>query len=292
MTATGARAECHDQVVRVLTADRCFRVVVARSTDTVAGVLAAQRVRGGVARVLGDLVTATVLLRETMAPDLRVQGILYAGDGKSRLVGDALPDGATRGLVQIAPGVTEISFGDRARLHTMRSMKHGGIQQGVVAVPDGASVATAMIESMHASEQVVAFVALATELDDDGTVRAAGGCLVQLDPEAVDPPLDAMIARIGALEPLGPILRATDASVDALLERLVGDAPPLQREVAPLRFGCTCSRERVLTSLSTLPTTDVAEIVERNEPLEITCEYCGQEYRLHPDQLRGLLARN
>jgi hypothetical protein len=56
-----------------VTAPTITGVIVARTTDTVQQVLTAQGALGFTGRHLGDLVTGSVLFRETMAPNLRVQ---------------------------------------------------------------------------------------------------------------------------------------------------------------------------------------------------------------------------
>ena len=68
-----------DTVLRAMTDDGAFRVMVARTTDTVRAIVAAQQVDGFAANQLGDLVTAAVLVRETMSPPNRVQVLLRCG---------------------------------------------------------------------------------------------------------------------------------------------------------------------------------------------------------------------
>lgn len=279
-----------DRVVRVVTADKSFRVLVARTTETVAGVLASQKARGEVARTLGDLVSGTILMREAMAADRRVQGLLFLGDGKSRLVADTWPDGATRGLVQIAQGATRVSFGDASRLHVLRSLYTGGLQQGVAAVRHDGSVASALTEYLRTSEQLVAFVALGTAMEGD-TVRAAGGVYVQVNPDVERPSIEEMLRRVQAIEPLGARLAAND-DLDDLLRALIGAEKPAQREESTVRFACQCNVERVVGSLATIARKDLEELVQQGDELEIACDYCGKEYRIHPDQLRGLLSEN
>ena len=75
--------------------------------------------------------TASVLVRETMAPDLRVQAILQGDDPKTRIVADSFPDGTTRGLVHLRNGA-EVVLGERSVLQMMRTLHTGQIQQGIV----------------------------------------------------------------------------------------------------------------------------------------------------------------
>jgi len=78
-----------DLVVRALTEDGAFRVIAARTTETAKGVAESQKASGPRALLLAEMVTAAILVRETMAPDLRVQAILQGEDPKTRIVTDS-----------------------------------------------------------------------------------------------------------------------------------------------------------------------------------------------------------
>jgi len=114
--------QSNDSVLRAITDDGAFRVIVARTTDTVQQVLTAQGAQGSTGRHLGDLVTGSVLFRETMAPNLRVQGILKGSGGSGSLVADSHPSGKTRGLVQLTDGASEIALGPGAIMQMMRTL--------------------------------------------------------------------------------------------------------------------------------------------------------------------------
>ena len=55
-----------DHVIRALTDDGSFRVLTVRSTNLCREAIARQTVSGDTARHFGDLLTGTVLVRETM----------------------------------------------------------------------------------------------------------------------------------------------------------------------------------------------------------------------------------
>ena len=133
-----------DSVLRAITDDGAFRVVVARTTSTVRGVLQAQHARGPSARPFGDLITGSVLFRETMAPNLRVQGVLKGVGGRGSLVADSHPSGMTRGLMQLPEGAEAVDTNAGALLQLMRTLPGGRINQGVVELPAGGCSATRM----------------------------------------------------------------------------------------------------------------------------------------------------
>ena len=116
-----------DLSLRAMTNDHGFRVIAACTTDSVREVLARQKVSGELAHGLADLVTAAVLLRETMAPDIRVQGLLRGAGGHGQLVGDSFPDGGVRGLAQVKGDRGAFSMGPGAQLKMMRSLANGSL---------------------------------------------------------------------------------------------------------------------------------------------------------------------
>jgi molecular chaperone Hsp33 len=288
---SNAKVRAHDHVLRAMTDDGAFRVIAARTTDTVQGVLDAQRPADSVGKLLGDLVTGTIFLRETMSPDYRVQGFLTGDDGRSRLIADAHPEGITRGLVQLAKGKTAFPLGARSRLTMMRSLHSGALQQGVVEFGVGGDVSAALMEYMQISEQIVTFVAVSS-IVRDGKCEAAGGYLVQLLPETRRDGLAAMTERLAKFTHIDALIRSGEADPDKLLAAVLEGHPFHTVGEEDLRFGCNCSNERVAASLATLPKTDIADLIRSGEVLEIACDYCKVEYKIAPDHLRGLLAEN
>ncbi|MBI2390732.1 MAG: Hsp33 family molecular chaperone HslO [Deltaproteobacteria bacterium] len=282
-----------DHVLRAVTEDGAFRVIAALTTETARGVLGAQKVRGPFARRLADLVTATVLVRETMAPDLRVQAIL--SDGKrNRFSADAMPEGITRGLSQLVAGATAGILETMNHLTVMRSLHNGALQQGQVMLDAARPVADALMEYFRVSEQVASFVAIGSRFAGD-ELGAAAGYVVQLLPEVTEAPLQMMTERLASFPPVEALLAdtaATAADPQRVLGRLLDGVPHKQTARNDVRFGCNCSAERVLASLATLPPHDLAELIAADEVLEIGCDYCGKQYKIAPEHLRGLLSNN
>ena len=283
-----------DHVVRAITADGAFRVIAVSTTETAQGVIAAQKAQGPRARLLAEMLTAAVLVRETMAPDLRVQGILQGDDPKTRIVADSFPDGTTRGLVQVREG-TEVALGDRAVLQMMRTLHNGQIQQGMVQATQTQGISGALMEYMQASEQVISFAAVgAISADGDG-VSSAGGYIVQLLPEVGEGPLMVMTERLKDFPSMEKLLTVGEAAPEKLLSEVLYGMPYDEVGRGSLRFECRCSEERLLATLLSLPRADIRDLVtgiSAGEVLEIDCDYCQRHYRIAPERLRGVLDEN
>lgn len=278
-----------DRILRAMTNDGAFRVMVARTTDTARGAIEAQKLTPQTAGYFGDLLTGAILYRETMAPTLRVQCIVQGSGDSGHMVADSHPDGWARGLVQVAPAADAFALGGGAMLKMMRTMPKGDLHQGTVLVPKG-DLSAAFMAYYERSEQIESMISVATRMVGEHVVAAAG-YLVQLLPEApeAEGAVATMRARHASMGPLGERLLDDDASPDALLETLLEGMPWTRLDDSPLRFECNCSRVRVLTSLSTIGRKELESIVVDGEPLDMSCDYCGTEYIVTMSDLAGLL---
>jgi molecular chaperone Hsp33 len=277
-----------DTVVRAITMDGAFRVITALTTETVRGAAAVQSATGATAQRLGELITGAILVREAMAPMLRVQAILKSSTGRGSLVADSHPDGTSRGLVNLGKGGSRVELGEGSLLQVMRTMPSGVLHQGVVEVPSSGGISHGLMAYMQESEQVVSMIAVTTLMRPDG-LGASGGYIVQLLPEVERGPLMVMTERLKEFERLDDVLANEGASADTLLEELLHGMPFSRLEDSPLRFMCRCDELRVMATLASLPRSDIEEMVKDGKVLDIRCDYCGREYQVSPAQLKSLL---
>jgi molecular chaperone Hsp33 len=300
--ATGACAFAHfvqrssivvhtDTVLRAITDDGAFRVIAADTTATVRSALEAQKPETAeLARTFAELLTGSVLVRESMAPDNRLQAILQGDDPRARMVADTHPDGATRGLIQMPNDVKEMPLGQRGLLQVARTLHNGSLHQGVVRVPEGkkSSVSSAFMAYMQESEQVVTVIAVGCHVVA-GEVAAAGGYMVQLLPEVAEGPLMVMTERLRDFEDIVPLLARGAGSPRELLRETLYGMPYTQVGDRTVHFGCRCSPERLAISLGSLPRADIESLMQDGKTLEIECDYCRRTYEFTQHQLKGLL---
>ncbi len=280
-----------------MTDDGAFRVIVARTTELCREICSAQGLTGETAQTMGDLLTGTILFRETMSPGLRVQGIVRSSEPKLSLVADSAPEGATRGLAQGTPG-KNFKAGEGTLLHMMRTLHNGSINQGIVKISgpapnesDAGGISRGLMTYMKDSEQVDTMLALATRIDSDGKIVEAGGYMVQLLPEVGRGPLAIMAERLEDFRTIEHLLVDSFDPKTLLGELLYGMAYT-NLDDSKLNFSCWCSENRLLGALATLDKSELKSMVDDDEPLEIDCEYCHKHYVIRPHRLAGLLSSN
>jgi molecular chaperone Hsp33 len=279
-----------DNVLRAITDDGAFRVIVCDTTATVRGAIAAQKpATPELTRVFADLLTGAILVRDSMSPENRLQAILQGDNPRARMIADTHPDGSTRGLIQMPPDLKEMTLGTSGLLQVARTLHNGSLHQGVVAVPTGSNtVSSAFMAYMQESEQTVTMIAVGCHLSN-GEVASAGGYMVQLLPELAEGPLMVMTERLKDFEDIVPLLARGAAAPELLLAETLYGMPYTKVGERTVDFGCHCSPERLAGSLASLPRADIESLMEEGKTLEIQCDYCRKNYEFTQAQLKSLL---
>ncbi len=89
-----------------------------------------------------------------------------------------------------------------------------------------------------------------------------------------------LLDTVDALELIGPSIAPTD-----LLLRLFHEEGPRVFDAQPIRFGCTCSKDRVRQSLSIYSAKDIATMTTDDGRVTADCQFCGAHYNLDPTTL-------
>lgn len=251
-------------------------------------VLDRRRYPAPVACMLGEMMAAAALL----SANLKFNGSIILqihGDGPVKLL--VVECDATLQLRATAKLADDIPIGHDARLQQLVNLNGQGRfaitldpadklpgqqpYQGIVAL-DGESVATVIENYMMRSEQLDTKLWLAADH------QVARGLLLQRLPDQggkIDQPLDddtwnravTLASTISDDELLG-----TD--IMTLLRRLYWEEQVRVFEPRHPAFRCSCSREKVGNMLKMLGRSEVDEALADLGKLEISCDFCGQDY--------------
>ncbi|MGR3365435.1 MAG: Hsp33 family molecular chaperone HslO, partial [Maritimibacter harenae] len=81
-------------------------------------------------------------------------------------------------------------------------------------------------------------------------------------------------------EMIGPEVQPTE-----MLARLFHEEGPRVFDPQPVEFGCTCSAERVVESLSIYSAKDIAHMTTEEGIVTADCQFCGAHYEFDPKTL-------
>jgi len=240
-----------------------------------------------IAELLGEAAAAAALFTGHAKVDGRLS-VQVRGDGPLRtLFAECTAAGTLRGIAQIEEDAMYSrdlrSLGENALMAI--TIENPGIAgrepvryQGMVAL--GAdSLGEAFEDYFRQSEQLPTRLLLAA----DGE-RAAGLMLQKLPGDSGD--ADGWDRASALFDTLSP-RELLDWPAATLVQRLFHEDTPEVLGVRPLRFACSCSRERVASMLQSLGEEE-ARAAAADGVAEIRCEFCGQQYHFDADQIGEL----
>ena len=241
--------------------------------------------------LLGEAAAAAALFVGHAKVDGRLS-IQLRGDGPLRtLFVECTAGGTLRGIAQVEEGAQVArdlrDLGpDSILAITIENPAAEGHEpmryQSIVTLASD-SLAGAFEDYFRQSEQLPTRLLLAT-----GGDRAVGLMLQKLPGDEGD---EDGWTRATALFDTLQVQELLDWPVASLLHRLFHQESVEVLGQRPLRFGCSCSRERVSAMLQSLGD-DEALAAAAEGVAEIRCEFCGQQYHFDADQIAELFNRH
>lgn len=293
-----------DQFKKYLLPDHSTRVQAVRLTSAWQAGLAHQSYPECVQRLLGELVSAAVLL----AANIKFDGSLVLqlqGDGPIALVVvECTAELSVRATVTLreghdipADGTLQSLLNAHGKgrfvvvLDPNRDTTDLEPYQGIVPL-EGASVAQVLELYMRNSEQLDTRMWLASDAQN------SAGLLLQRLPgqggkrdeerESADETWNRVCQLAGTVK-YGELL---SLDTDTLIHRLFWEEDLIVFEPQEVRWHCPCTRARVADMLRMLGREEIEDILSEHEKIDISCSFCGKPYQFDAVDCAGLFVDN
>ncbi len=140
------------------------------------------------------------------------------------------------------------------------------------------------------SEQVPSAVGLSVLVDiEDESIKAAGGFMIQVMPDATDETISEIERRIAEV-PLVSSLIDQGETPEEILYRLLGQDNVKILEKMPVQFHCDCTKEKFASGIISLGRKEIQEMIDEDQGAEAVCHFCGNKYQFDEADLADLLA--
>ena len=137
------------------------------------------------------------------------------------------------------------------------------------------------------SEQQPSAIALGVLVDVDYSIKAAGGFIVQLMPEAEEKDIDILEKNLSQITSVSHLIDDGKTPED-LINLVLKDLEPMIYEKIPVQYKCDCSRERIQKALISIGKKDLDEIIKEDKLAEISCHFCNTVYHFNEAELIDL----
>lgn len=286
-----------DQLLKALAYDGQIRVLVLDSTEVVREAHRRHQTWHTATAVLGRTLAATILLSANLKGEERLSVEILGAGPVGRIMAEGDSNGNVRGFVsnpQVALELNRFGKLDVARavglpgvLTVRKLLGKKEIFSGQVPLTSG-ELAEDFTYYMAVSEQTASSIGLSVLVNQDETVAASGGFMLQVMPGATDETLDDLEQRINELGRFSELLESQE-SVEDLLDLLVGKGNSEILEKVPVQFYCPNDRAFFEKGLLSIGRDEIEAMIVEDKGAEVVCHYCNDHFDFTEADLRQLL---
>ena len=286
----------NDYIVRATAADHSIRAFAITSKNIVEEARKDHNTSPVITAALGRLLSGAAMMGTMMKgeKDLLTVEIQCQGPAQGLTV-TADSAGHVKGFPRVADvelppnALGKLDVGGALGLGVMSVIKDMGLKEpyvGQIALQTG-EIAEDLTYYFATSEQVPSAVGLGVLVDVDGSVKQAGGFIIQLMPFTPDEVVDRLEKKIQQIDSVTQMLDR-GLTPEQILDEILGEFGLEITEKTDTRFHCDCSKERVSRALSTLSKKDLDGIIADGEDIEVKCQFCNTAYKFTVDELKEM----
>lgn len=284
--------DIHDEIWVGTLLENQARWVVARTTDLVAETQSRHQTTPVATAALGRLMSASLLLASSLKGNESIT-IRLLGDGPlGGVVAVGNAGGEVRGYVH-EPFV-DLPLNEKGKLDVAqavgqgefavsKSLENGENFTSMVPLVTG-EIAEDLVHYLLNSEQIPSAALLGVLVERDFHVSGAAGLLIQLLPGASEECIERIEEQLKTLSQGISSIAADSSSIEEMVQTLLGGLDYQVLEKRPAGFKCTCSKERVGSTLVSLGREGFKEILE-DKQAELVCHFCNEHYHFDEQEL-------
>ena len=299
-----------DKAITGMDKSGSFRVYMAVTTEMVEKAHELHGTSPLATHLLGRALTGTglmgLMLRE---PGFKVT-LQFKGDGPAQQVlCTAGSDGSVKGF--IANPLVDLpvredgspDVGGALGIGVLTCIRDAGMKEPYVGKIDFVTgeIADDMTAYFWISEQQQTSVSLGVKLDENAEVKAAGGMIIQMLPDATEECISALEKWLPEMPKISELADkvsqdADGRSMESIMEEYLRAAflgMPEEFQIMPLDtldigWKCDCSEERLEQVVKSLGAKEISDMIEQDGQAELTCQFCGTSYHFDKEHLEKL----
>ncbi|CCU77779.1 Chaperonin (heat shock protein 33) [Halanaerobium saccharolyticum subsp. saccharolyticum DSM 6643] len=285
-----------DYLIRAITTNKEIRALAVKSTNVVREAQERHQTTPVATAALGRVITGALLTGSLVKSGdeivLKIEGTGPAG----KIVADANQEGEVRGYIQNPK--LDLYQTDSGKLDVAKAVGAGELSltkimrmkepyKGSVPLVSG-EIGEDLTYYFTASEQVPSAVGLGVLVDTDLSVKAAGGFIIQLLPDAAEETIEMLEKNLENITSVSKMIEG-GMTPEELLTELLGDMDYRIMARKDVKFKCRCSRERSFELIAGLGKDEIEETLAEQGEIEVRCHFCNSTYNFKKEEVEELI---
>lgn len=206
----------------------------------------------------------------------------YEGGVRAFVSEPQLPMSVDRGNLFLAPhvGAGTLSVSTYIKGNTQPQVSQVLLQTGEITED--------IAHYIRSSLQLPCLLTSAVNLGSEGVVTSAGGLMVEMMPGHTEEHIALVERCLTAMGSLSEMLGAKVSGEDILKLFFVGVPGKVWEHPYKIQISCSCSRNKVASSIQLLGAAEVKEMVQQGNSVDVKCEMCGRNYAITVADLKEI----
>jgi molecular chaperone Hsp33 len=175
--------------------------------------------------------------------------------------------------------------GNKGYIHVTKDLKIRDVFTSSAEIQTG-EIAEDFTYYFAKSEQIPSSVGLGVLVNEKNEVFASGGFILQAMPGVKEETITQIEKNIKKMKPVSELIDSGMKPEQLINEITKGDHELV--EEMDLSYQCDCHKERFANGISTLDNQELDSIINDNEPIEVTCQFCKKTYNYTIEEVKEI----
>lgn len=276
--------------------DGSVRIYVAKTTQIVQDAQNVHKMYPTAIAALGRTLTATLIMGSMLKGNQSIAVKIDGGGPMGKIVCESDTSGRVMGYVHngevyLKYNNGKLNVGDAVgRTGTLTVVKDLHLKEPFVSTVPliSGEIGEDFTYYFAESEQIPSSVSVGVLVGLNGDVLAAGGFIVQVMPGCSEETIAKLEENLKTVPPVSELINDGKNGRD-ILKLILGDEEFNVLKTAPVKFKCSCSKERFTKGISSLGYETVKKIYDEDHGLTATCQYCHEQYVYTDKELKDIV---
>lgn len=283
-----------DTLAKALAYDKQIRIYVCVTTELVAEAQKRHGLWPSSSAALGRTMTASLLTAVLKEENVTVK--INGGGPIKDIVVEATKYGTVRGYV--GDPYQFYQYNDSGKINVSYAVGTDGLLEVKTLINNEVFTSSSPLQTgeiaddftyyFASSEQIPSSVGLGVLVNDDNTILASGGFIIQVLPNCSDDVITELENKLKNIKEVSTMVKEGYTPEDIIKELVGENNYELLDSNMPLKWYCRCSKDNFRRGLKMLKVSDLEDLI-KDESIETVCNFCNTKYIFTKDELVEIL---
>ena len=283
-----------DTLTKALAYDKQIRIYACVTTELVSEAQKRHGLWPSSSAALGRTMTATLLTSVLKEESVTVK--INGGGPIKDIVVEATKYGTVRGYV--GDPYQFYQYNDNGKINVSYAVGTDGLLEVKTLINNEVFTSSSPLQTgeiaddftyyFASSEQIPSSVGLGVLVNDDNSILASGGFIIQVLPNCSDEVITELENKLKNIKEVSTMVKEGYTPEDIIKELVGENNYEILDTNMPLKWYCRCSKDNFRRGLKMLKVSDLEDMLQDKE-IETVCNFCNTKYIFTKEEIKEIL---